>query len=223
MKKIFKSIWEKNKFYWSRPDFFFSAMSAFAMFFASLIANFFAGVYTFNKVSNGVTDLILDRIHPYDVRFIVVQAAALFIFGIVIMLVVQPQKLPFTIKAMALFVLIRSGFVVLTHMAPPLGLEYQQSFLRPDSIFKKFAFGGDLFFSGHTGVPFLMALMYWHNKYLRALFLVSTVISGSAVLLGHLHYSIDVFGALFITYTILAIAKSTFRNDYLVFNSGYKS
>jgi len=40
-----------------------------------------------------------------------------------------------------------------------------------------------------------------------------------AVLLGHIHYSIDVFSALFITYGIFVIAKKVFARDYLLFTA----
>ncbi len=49
---------------------------------------------------------------------------------------------------------------------------------------------------------------------LRWFFLIATVIGAATVLLGKLHYSIDVFSAFFITFTIFAIAKKIFRKDY---------
>jgi hypothetical protein len=58
-------------------------------------------------------------------------------------------------------------------------------------------YGGDLFFSGHTGLPFLAALAFWHIPTLRIFYLASTWYFGTVVLLGHYHYSIDVLAALF--------------------------
>ena len=77
--------------------------------------------------------------------------------------------------------------------------------------------GNDLFFSGHTGLPFLLALIFWENKKLRFLFLGFSVLFAVVVLLGHLHYSIDVFAAYFITYTIFHICKFLFKKDWQLF------
>ena len=40
-----------------------------------------------------------------------------------------------------------------------------------------------------------MALTFWNNKFLRRFFLFASIVAGFSVLLGHLHYSIDVFAA----------------------------
>jgi len=44
--------------------------------------------------------------------------------------------------------------------------------------------------------------------------LAASLIFGAAVLFGHLHYSIDVFAAFFITYAIFHIAQKFFPKDY---------
>jgi hypothetical protein len=103
-------------------------------------------------------------------------------------------------------------FVSLTHIGPfPLKLELESKLL--DFITS----GNDLFFSGHTGLPFLIALIFWDHIYIRRLFLVSSVVFGVVVLLAHLHYSIDVFAAFFITYSIYHISLKVFKRDYEFF------
>jgi hypothetical protein len=77
---------------------------------------------------------------------------------------------------------------------------------------------GNLFFSGHTGFPFLMALILWNRKFWRRFFLVATIVFGAAVLLAHVHYSIDVFAAPFIVYGIFTIAARLFPKDYSLIN-----
>ena len=77
----------------------------------------------------------------------------------------------------------------------------------------------DLFFSGHTGIPFLMALMFWNYKPLRYTFLCFSLFFAVVVLLGHLHYSIDVLAAFFITYAIFDICKFFFKKDWALFQS----
>ena len=83
-------------------------------------------------------------------------------------------------------------------------------------------FSGDLFFSGHTGLPFLMALIFWSSPRIRCFFLALSVFFAVTVLLGHLHYSIDVASAYLITYSIFCIARQTFPNDWQRFLLGNK-
>jgi len=69
-------------------------------------------------------------------------------------------------------------------------------------------------------LPFLLALIFWDEKYLRYFFIVSSIFFGAIVLLGHYHYSIDVAAAFFITYTIYHIAKKLFPRDFELFKKG---
>jgi len=122
--------------------------------------------------------------------------------------------LPFALKATALFLLVRAVFVALTHMAPsPIDPQKAAPFF--NSIF----YGSDLFFSGHTGLPFLAALAFWHIPQWRMFYLALTGFFGSIVLLGHYHYSIDVLAALFITHGVFQISCWLFGRDYALFRS----
>jgi hypothetical protein len=114
------------------------------------------------------------------------------------------------------FVLIRSVFITLTHIgAFPDHAQIDYSL----NIVKLFTRGGDLFFSSHVGLPFLLALVFWKNELIRALFIIASVFFAFVVLLAHLHYSIDVASAFFITYTIFHIARTFFKKDRAVFES----
>jgi hypothetical protein len=117
---------------------------------------------------------------------------------------------PFFLKSIALFIFIRAVFITLTHLGPAPSRTY----LDPDDLLIRINVGSDMFFSGHTGMPYLLALMFWEDKLARYISLTAACIFGAAVLFGHLHYSIDVFGAFFITYTIFHIAQKLFPQDY---------
>jgi hypothetical protein len=115
---------------------------------------------------------------------------------------------------MALFLLVRAVFVSLTHVAPsPIDPQLPAPFL--NSIF----YGSDLFFSGHTGLPLLAALAFWHIPPWRMLYLALTAFFGAVVLLGHYHYSIDVLAALFITHGVFQMSCWLFGRDYALFRS----
>lgn len=181
----------------------------------ALVCNFYAGSYATLRASNAVSDIFLDVIPMTDVSFVFVYGTLLFWIITILVLIARPREIPFWLKAVSLFVFIRSGFIIMTHIGP-----FPHAPIRdPYSILYSFTFGADLFFSGHTGLPFLMALMYWRSPTLRAFFLFSSVAFGLTVLIGHLHYSIDVFGAFFITYSIYHLARYFFPEEHDLFLS----
>lgn len=175
----------------------------------ALVVNYFAGTYASERVSNPVTDLVLSNIRVYDVDELFVYGAYALVVAIILVCLLVPRRLPFTVKSIALFYVIRSIFVSLTHIAPfPT-----HAIIDPTSYMRFFDFDGELFFSGHTGLPFLMALIFWDMKWVRVMFICLSVGLGAVVLLGHLHYSIDVFSAFFITYAIYGLAGQMFKRD----------
>ena len=65
-----------------------------------------------------------------------------------------------------------------------------------------------------------MTLVFWKDKILRYLLLASSLFFGTVVLMGHLHYTIDVVAAFFITYSIYSIATVFFKKDMEYFYNG---
>lgn len=196
--------------------FFRSFFAGFLFLGVSLILNYIGGTYASERASFPVTDIILNNIRVYDVDSMFVYGSVVFLIIMFFVLFYNPKRIPFSLKTIALFVIIRSIFISLTHIGPfP-----NQAIFDTGSLFYKFTFTGDLFFSGHVGLPFLMALIFWQNKYLRFMFLAVSLIFGIIVLMGHIHYSIDVFAAFFITYSIFQISKFFFKKDRQFFEKG---
>lgn len=191
-----------------------------AVFFLciSLVINYYSGLYASKIASNSVSDIILSNIRVYDVDFFFIYGAlALWFFFTTIMLL-DPKKIPFSLKTISLFIIIRSFFVSLTHIAPFPGFDTVFGTNRLFDLFSGSA--GDLFFSGHTGLPFLFALILWKEKVLRYIMLFLSVFFGVIVLLGHLHYTIDVVAAFFITYSIYCMAEFFFKKERVYFYHG---
>ena len=212
-----KHLINKYKLHLNSRKFLLSVFFAVVLFAISLAANFYAGLYATERASNSVTDIVLSNVRAFDVDGLFVYGTIAFWAFVIILFLLRPEKIPFTLKTIALFVFVRSVFVSLTHIGP-----YPTQIAIDSNILSAFVFGGDLFFSGHTGLPFLMALIFWQDVYLRFLFIASSIIFGIVVLLAHLHYSIDVLSAFFITYTIYHIAEFIFKKDREVFFSGVK-
>lgn len=196
----------------SDKDMVLSFVLSLGMFAASLVVNFVCGTYATDHVSNYVTDIVLSNIPVFDVDIYFVYGAVILVAVIVFLCFAHPHRTPFILKTVSLFVIIRSVFISLTHLGPfP-----NQVPIDTVNVISKFSFGGDLFFSGHTGLPFLMALIFWHERRLRIFFLLTSLFFAIIVLLGHLHYSIDVLSAFFITYSIFVMAKYFFKKDLVL-------
>ena len=215
MKDIKDNFLQKWKDSMESKNFIYSLIFAFLFLIISLIINFIAGTYATKEASSPVTDIILSNIPVFNVDGIFVYGSFVFWIITAFVFINNPKKILFSLKTVALFVIIRSIFVSLTHLGPfP-----SQIIIDNVAFFNKFIFGGDLFFSGHTGLPFLLALIFWQEKRLQYFFIASSIIFGTVVLMGHLHYSIDVLGAFFITYTIFHMAETIFKKDRILFHS----
>ncbi len=214
MKKITQGIKQRYRSFFSDPASIVSTITAFVFLLGSFIVNYFANQYSFVSKSNSVTDILLDNLPVINMDDAFIASTFIFTAIVFFLLTIHPQKISFVIKTVALFIITRSLFISLTHIGPsPL-----DTLETPSKIIRAFSSGADLFFSGHTGMPFLFALMYWYNKKLRALFLIGSILAAMGVLLGHIHYSIDVASAFFITYGIYIIAGKVFRKDFDKFN-----
>ncbi len=159
-------------------------------------------------------DIFLDNLPVVNLSGIIVFGALTLWVGAWLLLIYEPKYLIFGTKAVALFIVSRAFFMSLTH----IGAYPVNASPSPDnvgySIYHLFTFQGNFFFSGHTGFPFLLALIFWDNKLLRRTFLALTVFFGATVLLAHVHYSIDVFAAPFIVYGVFVITAKLFPRDY---------
>jgi len=152
--------------------------------------------------------------------FVIVGGIILFWVFSCVLLVLRPRYLLFSMKAIALFVICRMFFTSLTHEGIYPGGIVPSIANTGFGFYHLLTFQGNLFFSGHTGFPFLMALIFWDKKYWRWFFLIATVVFGIAVLLAHVHYSIDVFAAPFIVYGVFVITKDLFPEDYTLLAHG---
>jgi hypothetical protein len=203
--------------HFKNKHFLVSFLLSISILVIALVVNYYAGLYANERASNSVTDVILSNIRLYDIDGMFIYGPLVIWIVAVFALLTRPRRIPFMLKSIGLFILIRSIFISLTHIGPfPTRAIINFTGLL-GSIFPS---GADLFFSGHTGLPFLLALIFWENIYLRVLYIISALFFGTIVLMGHLHYSIDVLAAFFITYTIYHIAESIFHKDKKIFAAG---
>jgi hypothetical protein len=153
-----------------------------------------------------LNDPLLNTFNPINLTWLTFSLIYLSLIMFVISVFKDPQKLMIGLQSYGLMVIFRTIAMYLTPLDAPgtllvLDDPFVQLFGKGDVLTK------DLFFSGHTGTLFLLFLLA-ENKTLRILFLISTIMVGSAVLLQHVHYSIDVFVAPFVAYCAYRIIKN---------------
>ena len=198
----------------SNKQFLGSVLVAAIFLTISLFINYYAATYATENISSSVTDIVLSNTRVYNLDEAFVYGSLLFFLMSVFACLNKPKSISFVVKSVSIFYVIRSVFISLTHLGP-----FPSQLIINSNILNKITFGGDLFFSGHTGLPFLLALIFWKDKIIRNIFLFFSLSFAIVVLLAHLHYSIDVLSAWFITYSIYHINLFIFRKDKLQWDS----
>ncbi len=208
-----KRIAREYRAAWNTPGYFVSLMVSLVVLSGALYVNFWAIDRATAEAGPQVADLILSSFPAIEVDGFFVYGTFIVVGFAMLIILSQPRSIPFVLHGLTLFMVVRSGFTLLTHLGPPEA-QYASDF--GTTITGAF-FGSDQFFSGHTGMPFLAALAYWHIPWIRNTFLVAAAYFVVIVLLGHIHYSIDVASAFFITYGIYKIALWAFAREHALF------
>ncbi len=213
----YEKIIAKHQACWGNAAFMKSSLLATLFFLIALVVNDRAGDFATARMSNHVSDFLLDELPVVDVTRLIVAGSIFLAASVPILMILEPSRIPFTGYTMGLFIFIRAAFVCLTHTAAPSGsLGYDSPFFRAIGL----AYNGDLFFSGHTGGPFLLSLIFKEQIRLRITFVSVSVVLGALMLLARAHYSIDVFAAFFISYSIFHLSMWFFPGARRVFHEG---
>lgn len=150
-------------------------------------------------------DPLLKLFEPIDLTWLTFTLIYGSIITAIFYLISKPEKLLFTIQLYTLMVVVRIIAMWLLPLNPP-----EKMIILVDPFVEFFGTGKtltkDLFFSGHTATLFILFLTT-DSKYLKLFFLICTIGVAVSVLLQHVHYSIDVFAAVIITYACYSILK----------------
>jgi hypothetical protein len=193
--------------YWKDPRFVLEVLKALSFLAFALIVNYFAVRAAAGNASAVVDDLFFTYLPHWQgplVAWIDLYLAYYSVLLTLVYAILNPRHLVFFLKAVSVLVLVRDAFINMTHLGIPTA--------HPTLSF--YTQGGDLFFSGHTAMPFLAALVFWNHRPARYILLAVTIFMGAEVILSHQHYSIDVFAAPFITYGVFAACRTFFATEY---------
>lgn len=214
-----KKIAQEYRELFRNPEYRSSFFLGLALFVIVLGIHMYAAGYATAHLGSTASDIFLDQFAaPAITAWIYLYGTLVFLVVAVASAITWPRSLPFTFKTAAAFTIIRAGFIILTHLGFPAGM----ATIPHPTAFESLFFRGGLFFSGHAALPALLAFIYWDRKPLRYLFLVSTVFFSAIVLLGHLHYSIDVFAGIFIAHSIYCLSEKAFSRDFRRMNGELK-
>ena len=143
-------------------------------------------------------DPILNLFEPVDLTWLIFALIYVSLIAGIISLAKNPKRLLFAVQLYTLVVAVRIVAMYLLPLEPPVKM-----IVLNDPFVEYFGTGQtltkDLFFSGHTATLFILYLVS-ENKRMKIVFLISTIAVAISVLLQHVHYSIDVFAAVFFTY-----------------------
>lgn len=214
MKNYLKKVAKESREFWARENFLMIATS-FALLFFALIVQVLSEIYLRGVMGVAVGDMILDNIPMVNTEFFIIQGALASTYLALFLFFTKPKYFCFGLKAFSLFILTRAAMNSMTHLG-----YLPESLMHDGTAFGYSVYNvlyhkwNDFFFSGHTGMPVMMALIFWEEKRWRYVFLAISVIMGISVILAHLHYSIDVVAAPFITYSLYALARHIFPKEF---------
>ena len=154
-------------------------------------------------------DPFLNLFNPIDLTWTTFALIYFSVIAAIISLINKPAYLFLALQSYGVMLLFRMLVMYLSPLeAPekiiPLHDPFVQMFGTGDILTK------DLFFSGHTATMFVLFLAV-KNKILKVIFLITTILVGLAVILQHVHYTVDVVAAPFFSFAsykiVLGIKK----------------
>jgi hypothetical protein len=157
------------------------------------------------EARNGVQldDPILKLFNPADLSGFIFGIIYLSIIIGIINLVNDPSKLVFALQVYIVMIIIRIATLYLVPLNAP-----GKMIPLTDPLVQNIGTGQlltkDLFFSGHTATMFLLYLVVI-NKKIKVIFFSCFIIVAVAVLIQHVHYTVDVIAAPFFTYAAYRI------------------
>jgi membrane-associated phospholipid phosphatase len=185
--------------------------------FITILPHYFNDVLLY-KPGVRLNDFVLNWFAPKDwsipIFILIFGAPALFfLFNFR-----SPEKVLLSIQCYVVINFMRITSLYLFTLEAPIGI-----IPLVDPFLAKVAYGGntvfvkDLFFSGHTSTLFLVFLIE-KRKLVKVILLISTVLVGLLLIWQRVHYTIDVLGAIFVSWGVFWLfiklnSKVDFKNS----------
>ena len=166
--------------------------------------------YVENRQGVVFADPVLNLFDPIDLTWFTFSLIYFALIIAIVSLINYPDRLLFALQLYSLMAFVRIIAMFLLPLNPP-----EQMIILKDPFVEFFGSGNtltkDLFFSGHTATLFILYLVSV-NKIIKIIFLINTILVAVFVLLQHVHYTIDVFAAIFFTYACYSLLEKVKHN-----------
>jgi len=148
--------------------------------------------------------------HDFSVYIFMLLYASL---SLIVLTHLNKPKVVLRVMEMHLLVaVVRQTCILLVALEPPVGIIVLRDVFLENTVYPHNPLTKDLFFSGHVASIWIYFLCATKN-YLKIYFGLATVLMGFMLLSMRVHYSYDVYGAIF--FTTLIYAMPTMRSYYL--------
>jgi membrane-associated phospholipid phosphatase len=170
------------------------------LFLLAVVLTSLANFLNYVEARKGVLlpDPLLNLFNPIDLTWLTFALIYVSLIVAIATLSKNPKRLLFAVQLYTLMVAVRILAMYLLPLQPP-----EKMIILNDPLVEFFGTGQtltkDLFFSGHTATLLILFLVS-EKKIIKTIFLISTIVVAIAVLLQHVHYTIDVLAAVFFTY-----------------------
>lgn len=184
------------------------------LFFAYSAITQQLGNYVEMRKGIRLTDKLLDFFPSQDFSVYIFMLLYASLFTVLVTHLNRP-KVVLRVLEMHLFVaIVRQICILLLALEPPVGMIVLRDVFLENTVYPKHSpMTKDLFFSGHAASIWIYFLCA-EKKYLKSLFLLATILMGFMLLSMRIHYSYDVFGAIFFT-TLIYVTPTKVRSYYL--------
>lgn len=177
------------------------------LFLLAVVLTSLANFLNYVEARKGVLlpDPLLNLFNPIDLTWLTFALIYVSLSVAIATLSKNPKRLLFAVQLYTFMVAVRILAMYLLPLQPP-----EKMIILNDPLVEFFGTGQtltkDLFFSGHTATLLILFLIS-EKKIIKTIFLISTIVVAIAVLLQHVHYTIDVFAAVFFTYTCYVVLE----------------
>ncbi|MBK7499924.1 MAG: phosphatase PAP2 family protein [Ignavibacteriales bacterium] len=183
------------------------------LFLLAVVLTSLANFLNYVEARKGVLlpDPLLNLFNPIDLTWLTFALIYVSLIVAIATLSRNPKRLLFAVQLYTLMVAVRILAMYLLPLQPP-----EKMIILNDPLVEFFGTGQtltkDLFFSGHTATLLILFLVS-EKKIIKTVFLISTITVAIAVLLQHVHYSIDVLAAVFFTYACYRFLQTIKKNE----------